>query len=59
MAMTSEQTQEVLMVYARALLAHGAFGRRMGDDVSCMVMNSGREVRGRDTDLSAARAKEG
>jgi hypothetical protein len=47
MAMTTEQTQDVLMAYAQALLAHGDFGRYMGDDVSYMIMNSGREVRGR------------
>jgi hypothetical protein len=47
MAMTAEQTQEVLMAYAQALLAHGDFGRFMSDNVNYTIMNSGREVRGR------------
>ena len=47
MAMTTEQTQEVLMAYAQALLAHGDFGQYMGDDVAYTIMNNGREVRGR------------
>ena len=53
MAMTSEQTQEVLMAYAQALLSHGDFGRYMADDVAYTIMNSGREVRGRDAAVRA------
>ena len=47
MAMTTEQTQEVLMAYAQALLAQGDFGQYMSEDVGYTIMNSGREVRGR------------
>jgi hypothetical protein len=51
--MTTEQTQEVLMAYAQALLAHGDFGQYMSDDVSYTIMNSGREVRGREAAVRA------
>ena len=53
MSMTTEQTQEVLMAYAQALLAQGDFGRYMSDDVNYTIMNSGREVRGRDAAVAA------
>jgi hypothetical protein len=53
MSMTTEQTQEVLMAYAQALLAHGDFGRHMSDDVAYTIMNNGREVRGREAAVQA------
>lgn len=47
MAMTSEQTGEILTAYAQALLSHGDYGQYMSDDVSYLILNSGREIRGR------------
>jgi hypothetical protein len=51
--MTVEQTREVLTAYAQALLAHGGFGRSMGEDVGYTIMNSGRAVRGREAAVRA------
>jgi hypothetical protein len=53
MAMTVEQTQEALMAYAQALLAQGDFGQYMSDNVAYTLMNSGREVRGREAAVRA------
>ena len=53
MAMTSEQTQEVLTAYAQALLGHGDYGQYMCEDVSYLILNSRREVRGREAAVRA------